>query len=71
MADMRQAAGGGPEAQQRVVDDVRTVRRAPGEIFTRETICAIVRGQIAKLQPESVEGSLVLRDLLTIFENLE
>jgi hypothetical protein len=25
---MRQAVGGGPEAQQRVVDDVRTVRRA-------------------------------------------
>lgn len=39
--------------------------RAPGNMFSRETICAIIRGQIA------ITHDSHLKDLLTIFENLE
>ena len=39
--------------------------RAPGKMFSRETICAIIRGQMA------ITHDSHLRDLLTIFERLE
>lgn len=39
--------------------------RAPGKMFSREAICAIIRGQMA------ITHDSHLRDLLTIFENLE
>lgn len=41
------------------------MHRAPGKMFSRETICAIIRGQMA------ITHDSHLRDLLTIFENLE
>jgi hypothetical protein len=40
-------------------------RGASGKMFSRETICAIIRGQMAVTQDSH------LRDLLTIFERLE
>lgn len=44
---------------------IAQMARAPGKMFSRETICAIVRGQMA------ITHDSHMRDLLTIFENLE
>lgn len=44
---------------------VDQMRRAPGKMFSRSDILAIIRGQIA------ITHDSHMRDLLTIFENLE
>jgi hypothetical protein len=43
--------------------------RAPGKMFSREVVCAIIRAQ--RTQPQTEESVSALNRLLTIFENLE
>lgn len=43
--------------------------RAPGKMFTRETICAIIRAE--KTHPQTEESLATLNRLQSTFENLE